>query len=177
MTIDTKNLRKLAEAATPGPWVACGPSFGDALPRYLNEVAVDLNGDDDGMTVAEAVPGMEEESSADMAFIAAANPAVVLELLDRLDAAQAELDGACDEEWLTGCPQCGIQPGAGGCECDEEVRLHDAAPDLLAALRGLLREHDAITIAHSGKPGITDRWPDRAAAARAAIRKATGEKA
>jgi len=49
-----------------------------------------------------------------------------------------------------------------------------AAPELLEALRGMLREHDAITIAAGGKPGVTDRWPERAAAARAVIAKATG---
>lgn len=57
----------------------------------------------------------------------------------------------------------------------ENARRAALYPELLEALRGMLREHDAITIAAGGKPGITDRWPERAAAARAVIEKATGE--
>ena len=51
------------------------------------------------------------------------------------------------------------------------ARLIAAAPDLLAALKGILREHDALQMAE-GRTG--DRWPS-ATRARAAIAKATGE--
>ena len=87
--IEINELRRLAQAATPGPWIAAGPSFGESLPKYLNEVAVDREGDeDDGYSICNTPIGLDEELSADMAFIAAANPATVIELLDRLEAAE-----------------------------------------------------------------------------------------
>lgn len=60
---------------------------------------------------------------------------------------------------------------------EKTAREIAALPDLLTALRRMLREHNAITIASGGMPGETDRWPEAAAAARAAIAKATGEAA
>lgn len=56
-----------------------------------------------------------------------------------------------------------------------DSNLIAAAPELLAALSRMLSEHDCITIGNGGKPGVTDRWPDAAKAARAAIAKAMGE--
>lgn len=53
----------------------------------------------------------------------------------------------------------------------ERARLIAAAPELLAALRLMLREHDALQMA-KGETG--DRWP-AATKARAAIARATGE--
>lgn len=52
-------------------------------------------------------------------------------------------------------------------------RLAAAAPLLLAAVERLLREHNALTVAAGGCPGETDRWPEAAAQARAAIAQAT----
>ena len=54
---------------------------------------------------------------------------------------------------------------------EANARLIAAAPDLLAALKGILREHDALQMAE-GRTG--DRWP-AATRTRAAITKATGE--
>ncbi len=71
------NLRKLAEGATPGPW--------DYDPD-IDPGAVDMT-DDPVACVCDALP-------CDAAFIAAANPAVVLALLDERDARKAEV------EWL-----------------------------------------------------------------------------
>lgn len=83
MELDLNELERLANAAAPGPWAACGPSFGEALPVYLNEVVADTPGDDeyDGLTVCCA---NDEHASANMAFIAAANPNVVLELVRQI---------------------------------------------------------------------------------------------
>ena len=70
----------------------CGPSFGGPKPRYLNEVCVDREEDeDDGYSVCDAPKTMEKESSEDMAYIAASNPAVVLELIRRLRAAEGAM--------------------------------------------------------------------------------------
>lgn len=89
-TIDTANLRALAEAATPGPWIGAGPSFGAPLPAYLNEVVTDhQNEDEDDVTIVMAEHGAEDENTANISFVAAANPAAILALLDRLAAAEA----------------------------------------------------------------------------------------
>jgi hypothetical protein len=89
--IDTKELRRLAQAASPGPWIAAGPSFGESLPKYLNEVVIDREGDeDDGYSICGAPLGLDKEGSDDMAFVAAANPATITELLDRLEAAESD---------------------------------------------------------------------------------------
>ena len=91
--ININELRRLAQAATPGPWIAAGPSFGESLPKHLNEVVVDREGDeDDGYSICNTPIGLDQECSDDMAFIAAANPAAISELLDRLEAAEKERD-------------------------------------------------------------------------------------
>lgn len=91
--IDINELRRLAQAATPGPWIAAGPSFGESLPKHLNEVVVDREGDeDDGYSICNAPIGLNEERSDDMEFIAEANPLAIEELLDRLETAEKERD-------------------------------------------------------------------------------------
>ena len=49
---------------------------------------------------------------------------------------------------------------------EEALRLRAAAPDLLAALRLMLREYECL------RYGQPERWPEAAQAARAAIAKA-----
>ena len=84
MTIDINKLRRLAQAATPGPWYATGK-----LTRYvearidgglIQEVAAC------GPTKADGGYGPQQEANARL--IAAANPATISELLDRLEAAE-----------------------------------------------------------------------------------------
>lgn len=80
--IDTKELRRLAQVATPGPWVSHGRYIG--TPRhmsYIGEVRDQCGNWSD-----------TEKSRADAAFIAAANPAAISELLDRLEAAEKVRD-------------------------------------------------------------------------------------
>lgn len=80
--IDTKELRRLAQAATPSPWVSHGRYIG--TPRhmsYIGEVRDQCGNWSD-----------TEKSRADAAFIAAANPAAISELLDRLEAAEKVRD-------------------------------------------------------------------------------------
>lgn len=88
MTIDTNELRRLAQAATPGPWYVTGK-----LTRYvealidgglIQEVAAC------GPTKADGGYGPQQEANARL--IAAANPAAISELLDRLE--EAENDSA-----------------------------------------------------------------------------------
>ena len=99
MEIDLNEIERLANAATSGPWIACGPSFGASSPKYLNEVVVDNPEDDenDGIEVCRPPVGLEDAVSADMEFIGAANPAVVLELVRRLRAADRWRDAVIDQ--------------------------------------------------------------------------------
>lgn len=90
--IDTKELRKLVQAATPGPW------FSDARGNIWRRSPSDLY--ENGGSVAgdkpiafvvagwagEGVTGYPAEDNANL--IAAANPAAITELLDRLEAAE-----------------------------------------------------------------------------------------
>ena len=71
---DREKLRKLAEAATPGPWSTAAFQLVIDVARRID---VGMCGHRD-----------------DAAFIAAANPAVVLGLLDQCDAAEAKLYAA-----------------------------------------------------------------------------------
>jgi uncharacterized protein YciI len=83
-------LRKVAEAATPGPWVA---EDGEVWrPSPIADLAV-----------------AEAELVRNAAYIAAASPDVVLGLLDRLDAAEAKVARveALEPTWhrgMYGCP-------------------------------------------------------------------------
>lgn len=88
MTIDINKLRRLAQAATPGPWYATGK-----LTRYvearidgglIQEVAAC------GPTKADGGYGPQQEANARL--IAAANPVAITELLDRIEAAEEERD-------------------------------------------------------------------------------------
>ena len=90
MTIDTNELRRLAQAATPGPWYVTGK-----LTRYvealidgglIQEVAAC------GPTKADGGYGPQQEANARL--IAAANPAAISELLDRLEEAEKERGSA-----------------------------------------------------------------------------------
>lgn len=98
MTIDTNELRRLAQAATPGPWYVTGK-----LTRYvearidgglIQEVAAC------GPTKADGGYGPQQEANARL--IAAANPATILELLGRLKASEEERDTykAVCKEWI-----------------------------------------------------------------------------
>ena len=93
MTIDINKLRRLAQAATPGPWYATGK-----LTRYvearidgglIQEVAAC------GPTKADGGYGPQQEANARL--IAAANPATISELLDRLEAAEKERDDVAQQ--------------------------------------------------------------------------------
>jgi hypothetical protein len=78
--IDTRELRRLAQAATPGPWVSHGRYIGTPCHMsYIGEVRDQCGNWSD-----------TEKSRADAAFISAANPAAVSELLDRLEAAKSD---------------------------------------------------------------------------------------
>lgn len=73
MTIDTTQLRELAQKASPGPWYTSAPS----------EHAVWYDIKDGRYLIADTSSGFTDDGNAE--YIAAANPATVLALLDELD--------------------------------------------------------------------------------------------
>ena len=84
--IDINELRRLAQAATPGPWkmlpVGDGrQKFAVADSEFLSILTVT---DEGGATFGTVY------DDADARFIAAANPATVSELLDRLEPAESD---------------------------------------------------------------------------------------
>lgn len=105
--IDTKDLRRLAQAATPGPW-----------HFWHGWVAADIDRDG-GVIIAErpTPSGGKYQARVDgnFRFIAAANPAAISELLDRLEAAERERDNykVAYNEWTekTEWVQRGINDG------------------------------------------------------------------
>jgi hypothetical protein len=106
-------LRELAEKASPGPWtVHVEPVFSPfmactELSRLANgtilfsgtlPMLVDANG------MCPAVTGCGPTSDANAAYIAAANPQAILELLDRCEKLEAE---AARYRWLRNEDACG----------------------------------------------------------------------
>lgn len=109
MTPDREALRRAAEKATPGPWHHCQPYMTVPAERTVHGRVPAARVDyvstwpDIGMPPGHRViidmPGRESRvSSSDMAFIAIANPATILALLDaekaERDALQARAEKA-----------------------------------------------------------------------------------
>ena len=95
-TPDVAELRRLAEAATPGPWEAFGAVDGRRGERWLG-VTTDMRATESAR--AGNVFSAQDCTRQDALFIAAANPAAVLGLLDHLahmrearDNARAEVE-------------------------------------------------------------------------------------
>lgn len=87
--IDINELRRLAQAATPGPWWVNQDSLNHGFECGVLEInAKDWHALAGAWGVTGAKPS--EEGAANAAFIAAANPAAINELLDRLEAAEKE---------------------------------------------------------------------------------------
>ncbi len=80
--IDTTKLRELAQNSTPGPWYTSAPS----------EHAVWYDIKDGRYLIADTSSGFTDDGNAE--YIAAANPATVLALLDELDVMSEYLNDA-----------------------------------------------------------------------------------
>lgn len=78
--IDTNELRKLCTSATPGPWHTSAPS----------EHAVWYDIKDGRYLIADTSSGFTDDGNAE--YIAAANPATVLALLDEIDRSIGTID-------------------------------------------------------------------------------------
>lgn len=83
---DVKKLGELAQAATPGPWEVDGTIsvMGDVKPETWETVCLtgDFMGSDEGEKKAQ--------NEANARYIAAANPAAVLALIERVRQAEAK---------------------------------------------------------------------------------------
>ena len=99
-TPDLAELRRLAEAATPGPWEAFGAVDGRRGERWLG-VTTDMRAIESAR--AGDVFAAQNCTRQDALFIAAANPAAVLALLAERDAlaAAAERARVLATEWAT----------------------------------------------------------------------------
>lgn len=98
---DLDKLEALAKAATPGPWFQCGLPWFDAgsgvlagsPDPHIGMMIVDTEAwDGEREEFAEHYDGEVASSDADAAFIAAANPATILDLIAsaRRDAEEIE---------------------------------------------------------------------------------------
>ena len=95
--MNIEELKRLAEAATPGPWKWLSDELLNELdmPALISDgVLVCDFGNEEQYYPTEGTP----PSEADAAYIAAANPATMVALLDRL--AAAEKDAVCFRYWV-----------------------------------------------------------------------------
>lgn len=85
MTVDVEDLKRLAEEATSGPWEAADVSGWMVLAGPLKENRPGLVRGGRGTVVnVDDLDFDEDEQGANARFIAAANPAAVLALLERV---------------------------------------------------------------------------------------------
>lgn len=114
--MNLEELRQIADNATPGPWEMESDEIGTELNDYtgygIKNVAPVMFYSDSDMAHL-ALDTLDEE---DAEFIAAFNPAMVLELLDRL-AAVEELAEVYDR-------------------CPDALDAQEAASDILKAVLG-----------------------------------------
>ena len=92
--IDTKELRQLAQDATPGSWLLRTTPTSAVLCHIVSATdwrGAFIYGDGIRKGVDDALP-KAQELAANARLIATANPAAISELLDRLEAAEKERD-------------------------------------------------------------------------------------
>ena len=108
MTDAEKELRRLAQKATPGPWFAgawsgqCHINHGGIHPGppacrydYLKTEAYGfVSAEQPGVTIIAETTNGVSMAGRDKGFIAAANPAAVLALLDRIEALEKQVGEA-----------------------------------------------------------------------------------
>ena len=131
---DLDKLRELAEAATPGPWSAHRPhpDYGTYVVEQVGPPSID--------EVALCRDAWGDENSE---FIAAAHPATVLDLLDRIKAVEA-LHRPRIEDALTG--DCAAE------ECDHEDECPTAEFMVCAECWRMSEEADAYFMERSLAP-------------------------
>jgi hypothetical protein len=163
MKIDIPALKRLAEKATPGPWYHCQPfmtlpktrTVHGPVPAWRVDFVSTRSAPAHTKTVipmAQDGPGV---SSNDMAFIAAANPATVLALIERVEQAElvAEAKSRAADRWCP-CPDCRDKVQKGDCQ---RCRRQGAERKLAAAEAENKRLREALikesTMPNYGRPG------------------------
>lgn len=117
----TQQLKELAQRATPWPW----KWFTSNSHNRLSSVPSGKDGD--VISAFKAVDGVScvSVSRADMAFIEASHPGTVLELIDRIEAAERERDEYAEGERLTAIKNVELQDEIYGLKA--ELARRDAA--------------------------------------------------
>ena len=85
MTLDVTELKRLAQAATPGPWHVSG---------YAPEAIRSSNSIVRAVARRAAPEDTWDVARRDAAYIAAANPQAILALIERLEALEEAVNGA-----------------------------------------------------------------------------------
>lgn len=96
-TVNLDALEALAKAATPGPW--CGAGHPQREPPFY---VVAGPHERPGLWPATTLVADLSTSIVDAKFIAAANPATVLALIERVRAAEALVEKAFDQGHVSG---------------------------------------------------------------------------
>jgi hypothetical protein len=117
--IDIGELKRLAEAATPGPWATEIIPWG-AAERKLSPIqwtGLYVGREDDerpGKVLDTFIEGnvVAEPAGANAAFIAAFNPQTALALIDRVEAAEGDADALSSEAALLRLTVAGLRGGA-----------------------------------------------------------------
>lgn len=95
MKINIDRLRRLAESATPGPWKATHEKL---RPQYSLKIMEVVGAPGEPAVLPwkafDSADRTKAERLANSRYIAAANPAAVLELLNRIDCMAAALESA-----------------------------------------------------------------------------------
>ena len=155
-TPDVAELRRLAEAATPGPWEAFGAVDGRRGERWLG-VTTDMRAIESAR--AGDVFAAQNCTRQDALFIAAANPAVMLALLDA--AAERDRLAECVRAYGRTIDRWGLLIIAA--THSEDITTPDGDGDWeviesrLAEVPALLAERDAL----AAKLGAVREWIDR----------------
>lgn len=123
MTIDLDTLERRAKAATPGPWEDLS-EHPDHLRGTINKGAKHIAGCSWFETPREEQCVTVKEALANAAFIAAANPTVVLELIAEIRHLRGERD--CLAKVLSSVSVRGILHPSGGFApaCDYDAPQH-----------------------------------------------------
>lgn len=92
--MNIEELKRLAEAATPGPWEYTHAGRGDNGKFLITEYFVFIDDEDTAIAACILDPKTSRPSKGNAAYIAAANPAAILELIRQRDELLAALKEA-----------------------------------------------------------------------------------
>ncbi|WP_368769537.1 ead/Ea22-like family protein [Pseudomonas aeruginosa] len=132
---DHAELRRLAKAATPGPWVTDAQQNGAIfnIESESGDMCIAMSQENPAPTRLE----INEQRRANAEFIAAANPKTILALLDEIDRLSDELS-ACTEH----PGGCGYWREAAKRRAEERDRLRAQNDALRGALHAVQAEVD-----------------------------------